>query len=348
MKEKLRQLFRNGFFRKVCYILFILLLCHFIVDFIEDGRTLAFFKYFGFLFYPFVGVFLLVLFFVGYIIFVSKIVEKVEFISEYLNLTILFVISYFIFSDLCNYVRIIHVAQDNYIQRNLFSEENEGNYPDTKLLIAYKNISQIGFANSSKSHSFQKYNYFQNWGSTTILFNLSSDEIRKLDSVDGRRIYDRIMKFNEFSDTLIPIDKAIDCVDAPYGDCAFFSDCEHYLNFGSYNAVNTKDTLLFSLKEYYSEMNIRLKYLRELGLFNEVKIMTHVSESDYQEGFNFKIGFFGYGLNKHKLFFLGLNVLFFIFKVIWLHNILKSFNLFPNLKKYGLMSFVKKMKITRD
>jgi hypothetical protein len=76
--------------------------------------------------------------------------------------------------------------------------------------------------------------------------------------------------------------------------------------------------------------------------------MTDVSESDYQEGFNFKIGFFGYGLNKHKLFFLGLNVLFFIFKVIWLHNILKSFNLFPNLKKYGLMSFVKKMKITRD
>ena len=85
-----------------------------------------------------------------------------------------------------------------------------------------------------------------------------------------------------------------------------------------------------------------------MGIFNEVKIMTEFSKSDYQEGYNFKIGFFGYGLNKHKLFFLGLNFLFFICKVILLHHILKDFDVFPNLKKYGLMSFFKKIEITRD
>ena len=340
MKEKLRHLFQNGIFRKVCYILFILLLCHFVIDFIEEYRTHS--KLLGLILYPFIGLFLLFLLFFSYIFFILKIVKKVKLVTEYFNLTLIFVISYFVFSDLYNYVRTINVVQDSYIQRNLFSEEKEDHDTEAKLFL----FSQELF--SFTLHDEDSYSWFKKRCSPIILFNISSDEFNKLDSVDQRFFSDRWRKFYQFSDTLIPIDKAIDELYSRYGEYAFFSDCEKYLNFFNYNAVNTKDTLLYSLEEYYSEIGNRLRELRALGIFNEVKIMTEFSKSDYQDGYNFKIGFFGYGLNKHKLFFLGLNFLFFICKVILLHHILKDFDVFPNLKKYGLMSFFKKIEITRD
>ena len=343
MKEKLRQLFQNGIFRKVCYILFILLLCHFIIDFLEEYRIHS--QLLGLIFYPFIGSVLLFWLFYSYIFFILKIVKKVKLVREYFNLTIIFVISYFVFLDLYNYVRTIYLVQDNYIQRNLFSEEKEDHDTDAKLFFFGQRLFTWSLTLPDEE------DWLKEWSSPTILFSLNSDEISKLDSVDQRFFSDRVMKFYQFSDTLIPIDKAIREVfsgSSYCGDYAFFSDCEKYLNFGNYDAVNTKDTLLYSLKEYYSEISKRLTELSVLGLFNEVKIMTEISESDYQDGYNFKIGFFGYGLNKHKLFFLGLNFLFFIFKVILLHHILKEFDVFPNLKKYGLMSFFKKIEITRD
>ena len=342
MKQKLLKLLRNAIFRKICYILFILFSCKRIVGFIE-GRYPNIGAV-GFLLYSVVGLCLFCLLFWGYAIFVFKIVRKVKLISEYIYLTFLFIISYFSFSDLYNYVRIINIAQDNYIQRNLFSENNKNNdyFSERKYFLFKRTSQEFKDSNTRRSHISWPDDFLP--GRQCILFNLSSKEVENLDSNTKKYLGEGLVEFVKFSDTLIPFDKALNLIE-PWSP--FRRDIERAVNFGAYNAESTNDTLLYSLNEYYLDIRFRLQELRQLELFNEVKVMTEVCESNYQRGYNFKIGFFGYGFNKHTLFFLGLNFLFFILKVISIHHILKSFNLFPDLNKYGLISFFMKKKITR-
>ena len=79
-----------------------------------------------------------------------------------------------------------------------------------------------------------------------ILFNLSSKEVENLDSNTKKYLGEGLVEFVKFSDTLIPFGKALNLIE-PWSP--FRRDIERAVNFGSYNAESTNDTLLYSLNE---------------------------------------------------------------------------------------------------